>query len=119
MGKYKFDYRIISRGAAAVTINNLGISFNSTAISLLGSPEFVMLGYDSDQRVIGIRSYDGGDSKAYRFASRVRNGWIRIGCKAFIRYIGMHTKTTNIRADIDRETKTLIIRLEKGKNGGR
>lgn len=85
---FKFDWNSISGGAPYVTLTSLGISFNSVAISKLGNPEKVLIGFDEENLAIGIKPFENENNiKVYEFASRVKNGWIRIGCKDFIKYL--------------------------------
>lgn len=86
--EYNFDWKFIQAGAPLVTLTDFGIAFNSLAISLLGSPEQVVIGFDSENNVIGVKVYNGEvDVKSYDFISKSRNNWIRIGCKEFTNYI--------------------------------
>lgn len=87
---FEFDWNYVSSGAPYVTISKLGLSLNLPAINMLGNPENVAIGFDSRRMAIGIRESNENDSsKTYKFASRVRNGWIRIGCKDFIKYLSI------------------------------
>lgn len=88
MAMFSFDWNSISGGAPYVTLTSLGISFNSVAISKLGNPEKVLIGFDEKNLAIGIKPFENENGiKVYEFASRVKNGWIRIGCKDFIKYL--------------------------------
>ena len=85
---FSFNWSAVSGGAPYVTISTLGIAFNSTSITRLGNPDRVVVGFDEDQCVIGVKAYDGDLSiKPYEFSSRIRNGWIRIGCRDFVKYL--------------------------------
>ena len=85
---YNFDWNYIASGAPYVTISNYALSFNAATSSLLGNPEKVLLGFDSTQKVIGVTPYRGDSAtKSFIFYSRMKNGWIRIGCKDFIRQL--------------------------------
>ena len=85
---FNFNWSAVSGGAPYVTLSSLGIAFNSVSIDKLGNPEKIMVGFDEGQRVIGVRAYAGEPGiKPYEFADRVNNGWIRIGCRDFIKYL--------------------------------
>lgn len=85
---FNFNWSAVSGGAPYITFSTLGIAFNSFSISRLGNPEKIIVGFDEEQCVIGIKAYaNEPDIKPYEFSSRVRNGWIRIGCKDFIKYL--------------------------------
>lgn len=86
--QFNFNWNYISAGAPYVTVSSLGLAFNSVAISLLDTPEYVMLGFDEKAMAIGIRKATEAEiPQAYKFSSRIKNGWIRIGCKDFTRYL--------------------------------
>lgn len=85
---FNFNWSAVSGGAPYVTLSSLGIAFNSVSIAKLGNPEKIIVGFDEEQCVIGVKAYDGESGiKPYDFASRVKNGWIRIGCRDFIKYL--------------------------------
>ena len=86
--EFNFNWSAVSGGAPYVTLSSLGIAFNSVAISKLGNPEKIIVGFDEDQFALGVKPYEGEPGvKPYEFSSRVRNGWIRIGCRDFIKYL--------------------------------
>ena len=86
--KFNFDWNYVSAGAPYITISESGLGFNSPAISLLNNPEEIIVGFDKDKMTIGVMEYDGNENvKPYKFYSRIKNGWIRIGCKDFVKYL--------------------------------
>lgn len=85
---FNFDWNYISAGAPYVTISELGLAFNSPSISMLGNPEEVVVGFDEEKLTIGVKDARGMENaKSYKFYSRVNNGWVRIGCKDFVKYL--------------------------------
>ena len=85
---FNFNWSAVSGGAPYITLSSLGIAFNSVSIEKLGNPEKIMIGFDEGQRIIGVKAYKGEPGiKPYEFADRVKNGWIRIGCRDFIKYL--------------------------------
>jgi len=118
---YNFNWSSVAGGAPFVTFSSLGIAFNSVSIEKLGSPQYIMVGFDEENLVIGIRAYDRSENiKPYEFSSRIRNGWIRIGCKEFIKYLQKltgidYTIAKKHVATFDSDTRTLIVELERGK----
>lgn len=112
---FNFDWNYISSGAPYITVSELGLAFNYPAISKLGSPEKVILGFDETNMVIGIKAYkDGMDVKTYEFANRIRNNWIRIGCKDFVKYLSSISKLNfspakKYLAEYDKEEAILFI----------
>lgn len=90
--KFNFDWNYVSNGAPYVTISSLGLGFNTPSSSLLGNPDEVIVGFDSQNMIIGIKKYDGIENiKRYKFYSRMKNGWVRIGCKDFIKHLSSLT----------------------------
>lgn len=86
--KRNFDWNYVSAGAPYITISSTAIAVNSPAISLLGNPENVAVGFDEKNMMIGIIPHDGSNEvKSYKFLSRMKNGWVRVGCKDFIKYL--------------------------------
>lgn len=89
---FNFDWNYIASGAPYMTISEYALSFNAPAVSLLGNPEEVVLGFDDKQMVIGVRQYHNEPGiKSFKFYSRMKNGWIRIGCKDFVKYLSQQT----------------------------
>lgn len=115
--KYNFNWSAVSGGAPYITISSLGIAFNNVSIDKLNSPEKILVGFDEENCVIGIKAYNGEQGlKPYEFASRVKNGWIRIGCKDFIKYLQSITGidfTTSKKyvAQYDSETRILTVEV--------
>ncbi|MDD3746876.1 MAG: hypothetical protein PHD70_10445 [Anaerostipes sp.] len=90
--KFNFDWNYVAAGAPYITISELALGFNAPSISLLGNPEEVVIGFDDQTMTIGVKKYDGNENvKSYKFYSRMKNGWVRIGCKEFIKYLSSLT----------------------------
>ncbi|MBR2659911.1 MAG: hypothetical protein IKE15_00770 [Clostridia bacterium] len=88
MSDYSFDYHFVKAGAPIVTINATGIAFNAIVRSMLNHPQFVAIGFDADRKAIGIRpATETEDADVYPFESREKNGWIRIGCREFVKHL--------------------------------
>jgi hypothetical protein len=86
--KYNFNWSAVSGGAPYVTVSSISIAFNSVSIEKLGAPEKVVVGFDEENCIIGIREYRGEPGmKPFTFAERVKHGWVRIGCRDFIKYL--------------------------------
>ena len=120
MGNYSFDFNFIKSGAPIVTLSSLGISFNHLSRSLLGFPQKINMGYDEKAHAIGVRAHEEGSNVTnYEFESRVKNEWIRIGCKDFIKYlsattnIDFITKAKQFIATYDKDTKTLVVIVDE------
>lgn len=113
--KFNFDWNYISSGAPYITVSEYGLAFNSPAISILGNPEKVILGFDFENMTIGIKRYNNEESvKSYDFAKRMRNGWIRIGCKDFIKNLSNISQKSfapavKYLAQFDKEDQVMYI----------
>ena len=117
---YNFDFSYLKNGAPAVTLCSFGIAFNKGAIESLGVPDQVIIGYDQEKQAIGVRARgDDTDSPYYDFAPRVKNDWIRIGAKDFMKYlsrisrIDFLSKAKQFIAEFDEETQTLVIVIDE------
>ena len=117
---YNFDFSYLKNGSPIVTLSSFGIAFNKGAIESLGVPDQVIIGYDHEQRAIGVRARgEDTTSPCYEFASRVKNDWIRIGAKDFMKYlsriskIDFLTKAKQFVAEFDEETQTLIVVIDE------
>ena len=115
---YNFDWSAVSNGALYVSISTLGIAFNSLSIERLGSPEKVIVGFDEKNCAIGIKKYDGEEGvKPYKFANRIKNGWVRLGCKGFVTYLQSITEidfssAKRYIAKYDAENRVLVVRVK-------
>lgn len=90
--KFQFDWNYVASGAPYVTISNSGIAFNNISISLLNNPDNILIGFDKNNLTIGVKEYKGEEGvKSYEFAKKERSGWIRIGCKDFIKHLSLLT----------------------------
>lgn len=118
MVKFNFDWNYVSAGAPYVTISELGFAFNNPAISILGNPKKVILGFDQEKMAIGIKEFEGEPGvKPYDFANRIRNGWIRIGCKDFVKNLSSisgisFAPAIKYLASFDRDDKVLYISIK-------
>ena len=87
---YNFDFTYIKNGTPIVTLSSLGIAFNHASRKAISNPEKVLVGYDANAHVIGVKAASEEDEGAvYDFASRVKNDWVRIGCKDFIKHLAI------------------------------
>ena len=117
---FNFDFSYLKNGAPLVTLGSFGISFNKGAIDALGNPAYVMIGYDDQRHAIGVRAAEKeAEVPTYEFAGRIRNDWIRIGAKDFIKYLSRVTdidcisKSKQFIATYDEASKTLIIMVDE------
>ncbi|MBR2897422.1 MAG: hypothetical protein IKC04_06035 [Oscillospiraceae bacterium] len=117
---YNFNFSFLKNGSPIVTLSSFGIAFNKGAIESLGAPDQVIIGYDQERQAIGVRAR-GEDSASpyFDFAPRIKNDWIRIGAKDFVKHlsriskIDFLTKSKQFVADFDEETQTLIVIVDE------
>ena len=94
--KFNFDWNYVAAGAPYITISGLALGFNAPSIALLGNPEEVIIGFDDQTMTIGVKKYDGNENvKSYKFYSRMKNGWVRIGCKNLVRQFAILPNMTS------------------------
>ena len=116
----ELDWHAVSSGAPYVTISKLGIAFNESSINRLGAPEEIMIGFDEERLILAVKPYDGEENVShYKFSSRIRNGWIRIGCRDFVNYLGElvgmdYTNACRYVATYDKKNSYLIVNLQQG-----
>jgi hypothetical protein len=116
---FHFDWNAVSGGAPYITVSTLSIAFNSVSIDKLGDPEKVIVGFDEEQCAIGVKAYSGEQNvKPYDFAKRVKNGWVRIGCRDFIKYLSALTGISfspakKYVARFDAEGQILYVKISK------
>ena len=119
--EYSFNYSFLKNGTPIVTLSSLGLPFNKGAIDMLGAPSEVVVGYDEQQHAIGIHAAteEASELPRYGFSTRVRNDWVRIGAKDFVRYLNAVTKIDFISKakqfipEYDQETNTLVIVVDE------
>lgn len=123
--RFDFDWNFITNGVPYITISETALALNKPAVSILGNPEDVIVGFDDKTMTIGIKKYNGNKNvKSYRLRDRIQNGWVRIGCKNFIKCLSSLTElqfNSAIRyvAKFDSEEKILYISvLDVSQNKG-
>ena len=120
---FNFNWNAVSNGAPYVTISKLGIAFNESSINRLGTPDEIMIGFDEVKLTLAVKAYAGEENVShYKFASRIRQGWIRIGCRDFINYLGElvgvdYSKARKYVATYDRDSSYLLVDLKQGGDG--
>lgn len=115
--KFNFDWNYVSAGAPYVTISELGLAFNTPAVSLLKNPEDVVVGFDETNLTIGVKDASNMENvKTYKFFSRINSGWVRIGCKDFVKYLSVisgmkFAPAKKYVAQFDKENQILYITI--------
>lgn len=117
---YNFDFTYLKNGSPIVTLSTFGIAFNKGAIESLGTPEEIIIGFDPKACAIGIQAKgENTTAPSYEFARRIKNDWIRIGAKDFMKHlsrvsgIDFLTKSKQFMADFDPQTETLIVIVDE------
>lgn len=120
MADYCFDFSFAKSGPPVVTLSATGIAFNAGSRALLGYPEQVDIGYDSQAKVIGVCAHNPSNTaEPYEFEARQKDGWVRINAKDFSRYLEQQTglkfreKAKQFLPEYDKETKMLIVILDE------
>jgi len=119
MENYKFDWNFIKSGMPYVTISEISLAFNVLAVQKLGSPKKVILGFDEEKKTIGVKGADNEERleivPSYDFATKQGiDGWVRIGCKEFLRYLTISTGISfekAIRFGVIMENDIMVIRI--------
>lgn len=89
---YQFDFSFVRSGAPIVTLSATGLAFNSVVRSMLHFPEKIDIGYDEAANAIGVCAHrDEHGGKPYVFEGRQKDGWVRISCRDFMRYLSAKT----------------------------
>lgn len=92
MSEFNFDFSFIKSGTPIVTLSAVGIAFNAGSRSLLGNPLQVEIGFDEKALAIAVRPHvDGSPAPAYEFEGRVKDGWIRISMRDFMRFLSQRS----------------------------
>lgn len=120
--EYNFVWTNPSAGAPIVSIASYGITFNSATIEMLKKPRNILIGFDTNAKVIGVKPIDDETNpKAYDFAEKERKGYIRIGNRDLIKYISSqigidYSKSIRYLANWDENEQILIVDLMKPLN---
>lgn len=115
----KFEWFNAMLGTPMVSIAEYGVGFNRAAIEALGNPVKVRLGFDKENRVIGVMPTTEDDLSAVVFAGKERNGYVRISSKDFTRFILRYCpdlkleKAMRCLAWYDEDSGTLLADLKQ------
>lgn len=104
-----------------VSIFDSGITFYNETVEVMGSPKYIILGYNEDNKIIGVRACENAEDNCIDFSIKKKNSYIRINDKKFIRFIESHLGETasfkgrqkKYPAKWDAENSTLYIFLEQ------
>ena len=115
----KYEWYSPTTGAPVVSVAEYGITFNNGAIEMMGKPEYVILGYDEENKFIGVKPCDVNEENRVEFYKKMKNKYIRLANKDFIRFlksiisedIKIESKAKKYVAKWDKEEKILYIDL--------
>lgn len=120
MPNFNFDFSFVKGGSPVVTLSAIGLAFNAGARSMLEYPAKIDIGYDEKANAIGIRIHDeSSTAPCYDFESRVKDNWIRISMRDFMKYLSQRTgidflsKAIQFIPEMDDESGMLIIIVDK------
>lgn len=120
MGTFNFDFSFPRSGAPIITLSGIGLAFNAGARAMLGYPDEVDIGFDDEQNVIGIRAHlADSDAPSYQFESRMKDGWVRISMKDFVKYLSQKSgidfvsKAQQFLPEKDPATGMLLVYVDK------
>lgn len=120
-----FEWYKPKAGILMVSIANYGITFYNDVIEAMSSPDYITLGFDEANKVIGVKAFnkvtDFNSDKKIKFAEKKRNSYVRICDRNFIRFIAsktedridIGTKPKKYLSEWDNEQEILYIYLEK------
>lgn len=83
----KYKWYSPTTGAPIVSLAEYGITFNIGAIEIMGKPDYVMLGYDEEENLIGVKPCDENEENRIKFYKKIKNKYIRLANKDFIRFL--------------------------------
>lgn len=115
---YQFDFSIVRAGAPIVTLSTTGLAFNPVVRSLLEYPEKIDVGFDEKNNVIGVCAHQQDKERPYGFEPRAKNGWVRISCRDFMRYLSVKTgfefkPAKQFVAEYDQSMQMLLIKVDE------
>jgi len=119
---FEFEYFNPALGAITVSIAEYGLTFSKAAVEVLGRPQYVMLAYDKTKQIVGVIPVDEAESKKIEFISKMKNGYVRINTKDFVRFLMKHfpddpqmfgKKATRYFSYWDEKTNVLVVDLKR------
>ena len=115
----KYKWYSPTTGAPIISLAEYGITFNIGAIEIMGKPDYIMLGYDEEENLIGVKPCDETEENRIEFHKKMKNKYIRLANRDFIRFlksiiskdIKIESKAKRYVAKWDKEEKILYIDL--------
>ncbi len=121
MMNMNFEWYNPKTGVPSVSIASYGLTFSSGALEALGEPEYVVLGFDEQNMIIGVKACSSEEPKRIPFISKKRSNYVRLSSKDFIRFLEsrmpedfkVESKATKYYSKWDRDNQILKIHLEQ------
>lgn len=116
---YNFDFSFVRSGTPVITLSSTGIAFNPVVRSMLHYPAAIDIGYDEEANAIGVCAHRmENPEKPYIFESRQKDGWVRISCRDFMRYLSMRsgmdfTKAKQFIPDFDEYDQMMVVVVDR------
>lgn len=116
---FNFDFSFVRSGAPIITLSSTGLAFNSIVRSMLEYPAEIDVGYDESANAIGVCAHkEENGGKPYAFEGRQKDGWVRISCRDFMRYLSTKSgidfsKARQFIPDYDENQKLLIVIVDE------
>ena len=85
-----FDWKYSHFSMPRITLTPFGMYVNETAISLLGHPDKILVGFDPNKVAIGIKPYE-GEENVKPYTVKIISGKVKIFCKDFIKVLSRKT----------------------------
>jgi hypothetical protein len=100
-----FEWYNPKKDILRVSITNNAITFYKEVIDAMGSPEYILLGFNVDKKIIAVKVCGNDNENKIEFKSKRNNSYIRIFDKKFIRFIETKISENQIKK---RNTKTYL-----------
>ncbi|NLD46584.1 MAG: hypothetical protein GX660_05220 [Clostridiaceae bacterium] len=84
---FEFEFFNPTLGPLSVSIAQYGLTFSRAAVEQLGKPEYIKLGFDKNNLIVGVAAAEKEDTQAIPFMAKEKNGYVRINSKDFIRFL--------------------------------
>jgi hypothetical protein len=116
-----FEWYFPNSELLKVSISDTSITFYNETVEAMGSPKYILLGFNEDNKVIGVKACDTEEENSLAFSLKQKNSYIRINDIKFIRFIKSRlgegyiekSKQQKYSAKWDKDKGILYIFLDK------
>lgn len=126
MNGFDFNFSFIKSGTPIVTLNSIGMAFNSGCRSMLNYPNQIDIGYDERANALAFRPHDeSSDAIPYDFETREKDGWVRLSMRDFMRFLSQRSgvdflhKAVQFIPDYDSSSGMLTLVVDEAHIKGR